>query len=58
MAEKVTGRKWECPKCKFVIKEAAVKHSAVTCNRTQGCRNKGSGTAMTLIPAPEEGIKQ
>jgi hypothetical protein len=58
MAEKVTGRKWECPTCKFVVKEAAVEHSAVTCNRTQKCRNRGNGTAMTMIPAPKEAVSK
>ena len=49
--ETITGRSWKCPKCNYVIKEAAVHHSAVTCNRTQSCRNKGHGTSMVLVEA-------
>lgn len=49
-----TGRKWECPSCHFVVHEADVKHSAVTCNRSVKCRRGGSGTPMKLIPAPPE----
>jgi hypothetical protein len=45
--ESTTGRSWTCPKCGFVYKEAAIKHSEVVCNRELKCRH-GGGTVMKL----------
>lgn len=45
--ETVTGRAWVCPKCGFVLKEAAVEYTQVSCTRTLKCKHGGS-TAMKL----------
>ena len=44
-----TGRSWQCPKCEYVVREATIKYSALTCNRTLKCKH-GNGTVMKLVP--------
>jgi hypothetical protein len=51
--EKITGRKWRCPKCKFILPEATIEYRIVTCERTLACKHKGGCTVMELMDEEE-----
>lgn len=46
--EETTGRTWVCPRCGFLLPEASVEYTQVSCSRTLKCKHGGGATAMKL----------
>lgn len=43
------GDKWQCPKCKHIIKEADLPYTEALCRRTTGCRTKGATSMVKVV---------